>query len=795
MHIGMVTSLPSSTYPSPPPSLYSASNSPSPFSNDGIMGGNTTNVDGVGALNYQRAVDIARNTEGELDPTVNEYLEQAVSDIWARIEVEPDTYVLTKDEFAVFNFYTCGECAKAVEPGTSATLYTTRLVGSPRPDWGKAVSAVITTVILSYLLANAASPCLAAALSVRALPHFARAVATPLLEVFQVYPPVLTVAPDGELELTDGSSNATVDIVDSGSQTCQQVLVVHSFAYSYGMPFVGNYTPPSCAFNRVTWNLTVTSAGRQYDRLGTVSLGDIEVFRTSTAEPTTGGIEWTYLKDMTSYLSLFEQDQKIIFDLGNLITDVYTGDYNVTLTAAYFTADDSISPADLILPVSKRLSSQNMPSVFTIPGDTASNVVTLPQNVKKAVFTIAATGQSAEEFWWSNVLQSEVNTFPDYGLLYGYSPFREVELFIDGMLAGVAWPFPVIFTGGVVPGLWRPIVGIDAFDLKEDEIDVTPWLPLLCDGRAHNFTMKVSGLNDNGNGTASLSETTDSYWLVDGKIFVWLDDSGHITTGEGPYRVTPAPTFQVSSAVGTTSNGTNDTLLYEVNAQRTLSFSSTINLSTGNQTASWQQTLSFTNAGNFTDGGNVEINDQKTRGYEVSSSGYARQLTYPLYAYSVYETLGDNISYIATVRQGKEVQTLGQSVFPTGLESFAAAEDIHQLYPGFQGALLSTSLNGSATYLANETSETSFSFGTTMQDMVFSGISVDVDKDPQAFPPITGTYELFHRLVAATNATVTEDEETVVDQAVGHVHGGSGNGRDYALSKVPGRGSGGLGTQ
>ena len=51
------------------------------------MGTNPTNVDGVGALNYQRAIDIARNTEGELDPTLNEYLEQAVADVWGRVSV------------------------------------------------------------------------------------------------------------------------------------------------------------------------------------------------------------------------------------------------------------------------------------------------------------------------------------------------------------------------------------------------------------------------------------------------------------------------------------------------------------------------------------------------------------------------------------------------------------------------------------------------------------------------------------------------------------------------------------
>lgn len=100
---------------------------------------------------------------------------------------------------------------------------------------------------------------------------------------------------------------------------------------------------------------------------------------------------------MTSFLVLLRQEQKIIFDLGNLISDIYTAPYNVTLTAAYFTAEDSITPADAILPVSARESAMNMASVFTVPPDTASNDLTFPRNVKKAVFTIAATGQIDEE--------------------------------------------------------------------------------------------------------------------------------------------------------------------------------------------------------------------------------------------------------------------------------------------------------------------------------------------------------------------------------------------------------------
>jgi hypothetical protein len=251
--------------------------------------------------------------------------------------------------------------------------------------------------------------------------HPGRAIASPFLEVFQAYPPVLTVSPNGSLELTDGSSNATVRLVDSDWPTCQGTLAVHSFAFSYGKPFVGQYTAPKCTFNRVTWNLTVVSAGRQFDRLGIVYLGDIEVFRTSTAEPTTSGIEWTYLKvssvlsrrflgnsaktdtsgaqDMTSFLCLLKDDQKLILDLGNLVNDIYTASFNVTLTASYFTARDSIAPADLILPLSARKGAQGQPSVFIVPPATASNALLLPRNTRKAIFTIAATGQKEEEVW------------------------------------------------------------------------------------------------------------------------------------------------------------------------------------------------------------------------------------------------------------------------------------------------------------------------------------------------------------------------------------------------------------
>ena len=291
---------------------------------------------------------------------------------------------------------------------------------------------------------------------------------------------------------------------------------------------------------------------------------DTEVFRTSTAEPTTTGIEWTYVKDMSNYLVLFKEPQKIIFDLGNLIDSTYTASFNTTLTATFFVEDGTTAPADVILPISTRQSALDSPSAFMVPSQNATSTLTLPQNIKKAVFSIAACGQSTEEFWWSNVLSSDTKTFPNVTALYGYSPFRELQLYIDGMLAGVAWPFPVIFTGGVVPGFWRPIVGLDAFDLREDEIDISAFLPLLCDGKEHTFEIRVVGINDDGNGHGTLTHTVGSYWVVTGKVFLWLDSSGWITTGSDPVRVVPPPTLHMSSSVGAIANGTNTTLAYSI---------------------------------------------------------------------------------------------------------------------------------------------------------------------------------------------------------------------------------------
>lgn len=52
------------------------------------------------------ALEIARETEdGMRDPTIRNLLETAITRIWNKVLEQPDSYIMAKDEFAIFNFF------------------------------------------------------------------------------------------------------------------------------------------------------------------------------------------------------------------------------------------------------------------------------------------------------------------------------------------------------------------------------------------------------------------------------------------------------------------------------------------------------------------------------------------------------------------------------------------------------------------------------------------------------------------------------------------------------------------
>jgi hypothetical protein len=72
----------------------------------GTNNGSTRTQPSPAAVNVSQALEIARDSpEGPRDPTVINVLETALSDIWGKIEAQPTSYVMTRDEFAVFNYF------------------------------------------------------------------------------------------------------------------------------------------------------------------------------------------------------------------------------------------------------------------------------------------------------------------------------------------------------------------------------------------------------------------------------------------------------------------------------------------------------------------------------------------------------------------------------------------------------------------------------------------------------------------------------------------------------------------
>lgn len=507
-------------------------------------------------------------------------------------------------------------------------------------------------------------------------------------------------------------------------------------------------------------NFRATSQGRQFDRLAVMYLNDTEVWRTSTAEPTKSGIVFEYTKDMSTYISLWKTPQTLIFDLGNLIDETYTAPFNTTLTATFFMDHEVSKPADQIIPISARKSKLNAPSAFTLPTDVAINILTLPQNANRAVFSLSACGQATEEFWWANVLQSDSTTFnATIGTLFGYSPFREVQLLVDGQIAGVYWPFTTIFTGGVAPGFWRPIVGIDTYDLREHEIDLTPWLGILSDGKSHTFEIRVVGIQDDHEESGTLTEKVGESWLVTGKIFLWLDsDYMARTTGTWPEIRNPSPSISISRALTQNPMGRNETLAYSADVKRTLSISSTITTSLGTRQASWTQSLITTNHGLFEAQGNIQVTNQTTIGTDesIGNVNFKSTYSYPLWVRTVLETSDKNhYDLDAELTRGLAITTEGTSLFPTGLESFLYNSQRLALNgPGLH-SFLETTQNGTGHYSSAKSAKTSVSYGKTMQEL---SLSAYIDKSAKK--------ELYYRNVAATNGSIIQDHERITGREI-----------------------------
>lgn len=92
-------------FPSPALSIISASSS-QPESSYFYMCRNDSAKGGLAALDIQSALALVRDDEeGETDDSVLRFLEEQINHVWTKMQTEPHSYILNRDEFALFNYY------------------------------------------------------------------------------------------------------------------------------------------------------------------------------------------------------------------------------------------------------------------------------------------------------------------------------------------------------------------------------------------------------------------------------------------------------------------------------------------------------------------------------------------------------------------------------------------------------------------------------------------------------------------------------------------------------------------
>jgi peptide N-acetyl-beta-D-glucosaminyl asparaginase amidase A len=359
------------------------------------------------------------------------------------------------------------------------------------------------------------------------------------------------------------------------TQSCT-ATVMQDFAFNSSVghdTFDGTLAPPSgCPgpWSKIVLDFNGHVAGRQFDRLMDAWLGGAEIFQSSTPEPDPSGIRWHVEHDATRYSSLFAQAEPIRVRLANYVTDVYTGVIYGSLTVSYYQAAPAYPApqhADQVIGFPNADS-----DYFYGPNDVRTTTVTFPRNLTAASLELYLKGNSCDEFWYG----SQPDDYAGPNGLCGGGAFREVQVSIDGQLAGVAWPFPFIFTGGVNPLLWRPIPAVNAFDMPPQTVDLTPYVGLLTDGQPHTISLRVAH--------------DGFYWGIAGDLLLSRDPVLAQTTGAVTSRsIAPTAGESYQENVGSKSG------VFTTTASRHDIVSGYVDTSAGRITTTVDQTFGFQN--------------------------------------------------------------------------------------------------------------------------------------------------------------------------------------------------------
>lgn len=333
-----------------------------------------------------------------------------------------------------------------------------------------------------------------------------------------------------------------------GQPVHSEVLIDHVFD-SWGNPSLKHFkVPRNVTFNKVVLTLNTSVSGVQFDRLAHLYVGGAEIWRTSTIEPGGRKVFSSYKKDVSQYVSLFQEGSPILFQLDNLVVDGLDGKFHVKLQADFYSSAsfhqvDDISThsteenildyeypkmyqyfdirkaADHVYPLNAKKCPKKGPIEYVPAQKFSVSLPQVPKNTTRLKLAVFASGNGHEEFWFSNVLDKYKHNFEEDGTeFFGHGPLRFVSVWIDGQKIASQSPQPFIFTGGYSPALWSPVVGINAFDLPSIDLDVTPLLPLLWESGNHKLEIQVdNGIDDFQGETSGIGND----WIISANLLAY----------------------------------------------------------------------------------------------------------------------------------------------------------------------------------------------------------------------------------------------------------------------------------
>ncbi|KAI8841377.1 peptide N-acetyl-beta-D-glucosaminyl asparaginase amidase A-domain-containing protein [Chytridium lagenaria] len=392
-------------------------------------------------------------------------------------------------------------------------------------------------------------------------------------------PPPFTIPPSH----TESFEVSPPQEVPAGVTPCVVDLGNHDFAFSYGQPWTTSYNPPTeCGmeWSKVVLVWTAYVAGRQFDRIIHVWLEGAELFRGISHEPSRSGIYWSVSSDITSYTPLLQKSNLTIVAACDNIMEFYPGEIRREVVP------------DVLVPLGKAMG-YGYEVLNGLGGKAEFGTGKLPRNVGRVEVEYFVSNHARDEFYYTNVPDSYAN--PDNGV-YGGGPYKELQVLVDGQLAGVDWPTPVIYTGGFNPLLWRPFVAIGASRLPTFKLDLTPYAGVLSDGKEHTITLNVT------------NQTPESLWFVDGILRIWVAPHTNQTTTQGPIQIdttNPLPTVNL-----TINPTTNDATILTTLPRRKIRIQSTLHHTPSNTITNVKvesQLLSYRNHLAYTQNTNVVV--------------------------------------------------------------------------------------------------------------------------------------------------------------------------------------------